>query len=173
VVDWTTIVEQYGPTVWRTVNRLVPSIADSEDCFQKAFISAWKFSQTQRIRNWQALLRRMATARALERCRELIRHRGRLTALPDAGLIDKRLRDPADNILAMELEERLRFALAEIDHREAEVFCLTCLEGFTYREVGAQLGLSVNHVGVLLNRARSTLQEKLGHPLSPVLERSK
>ena len=162
MMDWTSIVQEYGPTVWRTVNRLIPSVADSEDCFQKAFFSAWEFSQTQTVRNWPALLRRMATARALERRREIARHRGRLVALPDEGVIDKRSGDPADYAIAMELEESLRRALAEIGPHEAEVFCLTCLEGLTYREVGSQLGLSVNHVGVILNRARSQLRDRLG-----------
>jgi DNA-directed RNA polymerase specialized sigma24 family protein len=41
------------------------------------------------------------------------------------------------------------------------VFCLVCIEELSYREVAEQLGLTVNHVGVLLNRARAKLSEKL------------
>jgi len=47
------------------------------------------------------------------------------------------------------------------DARQAQVFCLACLEGLSYREIAAALGLRINHVGVLLNRARSRLREQL------------
>lgn len=162
MTDWTEIVERYGSVVWRTVNRLIPNVADSEDCFQKAFVSAWEFSRNHAVRDWPALLRHMATARGLERGRELARQRSRLTEWPEEGVIDSRSPDPADEANASDLQELLRRALAEINAREAEVFCLICLEELAYRDVAEQLALTVNHVGVLLSRARSQLREKLG-----------
>jgi RNA polymerase sigma-70 factor (ECF subfamily) len=42
------------------------------------------------------------------------------------------------------------------------VFVLACLEGASYQEIAEQLGLTVNHVGVLLNRARASLRDRLG-----------
>jgi RNA polymerase sigma-70 factor (ECF subfamily) len=161
MTDWDQIVERYGPVVWRSVNRLVPNVADSEDCFQKAFISAWEFSQRNTVRNWPSLLRHMATARALERGRELARQRSRLMPWPDEGVIDTRSPDPAKQAGTTDLEELLRLALVEIKANEAEVFCLVCIEELSYREVAEQLGLTDNHVGVLLNRARAKLSEKL------------
>lgn len=161
-MEWDQIVEQYSTIVWRTVTRLVPESADAADCFQRTFISAWELSQKQPIRHWPALLRRLATARSLERRRELARNRERLCEFPEAGVIDQQSSDPARDAEATELEERLRIALADIAPREAEVFCLACLEGMTYRDIALQLNLSVNHVGVLLNRARSQLRSRLG-----------
>ena len=161
-MDWEQIVEQHSAIVWRTVTRLVPEQADAADCFQRTFISAWELSQKQSIRHWPALLRRLATARALERRRELARIRGRLCEFPEEGVIDRRASDPACDAEATELEERLRIALTEIAPREAEVFCLACLEEMSYREIAVQMDLSVNHVGVLLNRARSQLRSRLG-----------
>ena len=60
-----------------------------------------------------------------------------------------------------ELADHLRQALNELDDRQAQVFCLACLEGWSYEEIAGQLDLNVNHVGVLLNRARTILREKL------------
>ena len=60
-----------------------------------------------------------------------------------------------------ELAEHLRAALADLDDRQAEVFCLACLEGCSYRQIASQLGLTISHVGVLLNRAKSGLRERL------------
>lgn len=158
---WDQIVEQYGPIVWRTVTRLVPEMDEATDCFQRTFISAWELSQKQVIRHWPALLRQLATARALERRRELARNRVRHCEFPSEGLIDRRASDPACNAETTELEARLRIALSEIAPREAEVFCLACLEGMTYRDIGLHMGVSVNHVGVLLHRARSQLRTRL------------
>ncbi len=160
-MEWEHIVEQNSSIVWRTVNRLVPETTDAADCFQRTFISAWKLSLKQPVLNWPALLRQLATARALERCREVARNRARHCEFPEEGLIDKRSSDPASDAETTELEECLRIALAEIAPREAEVFCLACLEGMAYREIGSQMSLSVNHVGVLLNRARSQLRSRL------------
>lgn len=160
-MEWDQIVEQYSPIVWRTVTRLVPEPADAADCLQRTFISAWELSQKQPIRHWPALLQQLATARALERRRELARNRVRHCEIPSGGVIDRRASDPAGDAEATELEARLRIALGEIASREAEVFCLACLEGMAYRDIGLQMDLSVNHVGVLLNRARSQLRSRL------------
>lgn len=160
-MEWDQIVEEYSAIVWRTVTRLVPEQADAADCFQRTFISAWELSQKQAIRHWPGLLRQLATSRALERRRELARNRVRHCEFPTEGVIDRRATDPVCDAEATELDEHLRVALAEIAHRDAEVFCLACLEGMAYRDIGLHLGLSVNHIGVLLNRAKSQLRLKL------------
>lgn len=165
MTDWGETLNRFGPMVWRTVNRLVRDVADSEDCFQEAFASAWKYSQRHEVRDWPALLRWMATARALERVREQVRRRTRFESWPAAGVIDPRASDPAQVAQNGELEELLRRALAEIKPQEAAVFCLVCLEGLSYGDVAGQLDLTVNHVGVVLNRARSRLRTILGHTL--------
>jgi RNA polymerase sigma factor (sigma-70 family) len=160
-LDWQQIVEQHGPTVWRTIDRLLPDAADAADCFQRTFLSAWEFSQEHQVQCWPALLTRFATARALERCRELARQRQRLCAISITDVIDPQSGDPLVAAEATELEECLRIALSEIDPLEAEVFCLARLENLSYRDVGSQLGVTPNHVGVLLNRARSQLRARL------------
>ena len=66
MVDWSQIVEQHGPLVWKTVYRLLRHDADAADCFQRTFLSALELSRTQAIHNWPGLLRRLGTARALE-----------------------------------------------------------------------------------------------------------
>ena len=60
-----------------------------------------------------------------------------------------------------ELAEALRAALSELPGKQADAFCLHCLDGYSYREVGAALGLSVDAVGVLLHRARGRLRDLL------------
>jgi RNA polymerase sigma-70 factor (ECF subfamily) len=147
--------------VWNTAYRLVGNEADAADCFQKTFISALELSRREPIANWRPLLGRLATIRALDRLRERHRDAPRWGPLPDHGTPDSRARDPLRAAQGRELAEHLRTALAEIDERQAHVFCLACLDELSYDEIASQLGLTVNHVGVLLNRARTTLRERL------------
>jgi DNA-directed RNA polymerase specialized sigma24 family protein len=46
------------------------------------------------------------------------------------------------------------------------VFCLHCLEGWSYQDVAGQLGVTVNAVGVLLHRARQRLRAWLADSLN-------
>jgi RNA polymerase sigma-70 factor (ECF subfamily) len=161
MTDWSQIVGQHGPIVWKTVYRLLDHEADAADCFQNAFVSALELSRKEAVRNWPGLLRRLATARALERLRQRYRESGRLSTLADRSTVDTKAVEPGRAAQASELAEDLRAALAELDTRQAEVFCLACLEGLSYRQIAGQLGVTVNHVGVLLSRGRSSLRERL------------
>jgi len=69
--------------------------------------------------------------------------------------------DPRQEAEANELAERLRVALAQLPHDQADVFCLSCLDKLSYREIAERLNLTTNAVGVLLHRARQRLRELL------------
>ena len=159
MTDWSKIVRQHGPLVWATAHRLLSNDADANDCFQDAFVSAWELSRQEPIRDWPAALKRLTTARALDRLRRRYRHADRSEALPDAPLADDDAPDPSQAAMDAEIVVQLRIALSKIDSQQAEVFCLTVFEGMVYREVADQLGLTVSHVGVLLHRAKKSLQD--------------
>jgi RNA polymerase sigma-70 factor (ECF subfamily) len=161
MTDWSQIVQQHGPMVWRTARRLLNNEADASDCFQWAFLSALEVERKEAIRNWPALLKRLAISRALDYLRRRRRESNRLTALPEGSVIDRKGVGPVQAAEASELAEDLRRALADLDGPQAQVFCLACLEGFSYEQIAEELGVTVNHVGVLLHRARSSLQERL------------
>jgi RNA polymerase sigma-70 factor (ECF subfamily) len=172
MTDWSQVLKQYGGAVWTTGYRLLNNAADADDCFQRTFVSALELSRSEAIRNWPALLKRLTTARALECLRRRQREAGRIVALPVDLCIDGKSVDPVQAAEAGELAEHLRGALAELDGRQAEVFCLACLEGFSYQEIAKELGVTVNHVGVLLNRAKSGLRDRLqAHRPAPTAER--
>ena len=161
MTDWPQIVQQYGAIVWKTAHRLLSNEADAEDCFQNAFVSALELSSTKTVRNWPGLLKRLATARALERLRQRYRQSSRQAKLSESLVIDEKATGPDRAAESKELAEHLRRALSGLDPRQAQVFCLACLEELSYREIAEQLNVTVNHVGVLLSRARSSLQKRL------------
>jgi RNA polymerase sigma-70 factor, ECF subfamily len=161
VTDWKTIVEQYGGLVWATACRLVGDCADASDCFQETFLEAVKISRREPVRDWSALLRHLATARALDLLRVRCRQRDRTEALADPDALVSREADPGQEAEASELANRLRAALAKLPPDQAAVFCLSCLDELSYREIGERLGMTTNAVGVLLHRARGRLRELL------------
>lgn len=159
--DWPAVVREYGPVVWRTAYRLLGNEPDAADCFQNTFLAAVELTAAESVRDWPAVLKRIATTRALDQLRRRHRTTARLVPLPDQPPADPAAPDPADLLSGGELADALRIALTEIDPQQAEVFCLVCLEGLSNTEAAAQLGITANHAGVLLHRARSALRERL------------
>jgi RNA polymerase sigma-70 factor (ECF subfamily) len=169
MTDWPNIVGECGPAVWKTLRRLLGHVADADDCFQNVFLSALELSRTQTVRHWPALLHQLAIRRALERLRQRYRESHRVQPLGDLSPVDRKIVQPDGAAQAGELAEWLRQALSQLDVRQAEVFCLACLEDLSYAEIAERLELSVNHVGVLLNRARAALRKMAqDNSLSPL-----
>ena len=166
MADWDRIVDQYGRDVWTTAYRLLGNHADAADCVQETFVAAIKASRRERVISWRALLRRLATFRALDQ----LRRRGRSidsTAVIRLGHVADNSNGPQQLAEARELAERLRRAIALLPPREAAVLCLRVLEDLQYDEIGQQLGLTRNAVGVLLSKARKRLRKLLNRPCTP------
>ncbi len=160
MTDWDDLLEEYGSMVWRTACRLLGRTQDAEDCVQETFVSAVQLARRERIKHWEATLRHLATARALDLLRKQGRalQSGQLAAEPLAGPNA----DPVGLAEANELAERLRSAMAELAPRQAEVFALRFLEDMSYRQIAKVLGIRTNAVSVLLHDARQRLRALLG-----------
>ncbi len=159
--DWDAIVGQHGRLVWRTAYRILGNHADAGDCFQETFLSALSAARRQRVENWGGFLQRLATARALDRLRQRLRHPARGGHLTDEAAVPCPAPGPPSQAEAQELSEQIRGALADLPPKQAEALCLHYLEQWSYQEVGRHLGIATNAVGSLLHRARAGLREAL------------
>jgi len=161
MTDWEAIVAEHGPVVWRTAYRLLSNEADASDCMQEAFVAAVHVSRREAVRSWPALLKRLATRRALDRLRARMRRSARrggpveLADLADGGGGPQRRNE------LRELSERVGRALSRLPARQAEVFCLRHLSEMSHEEIAEQLDLGRSNVRMLLHRARSRLRELL------------
>jgi len=126
------------------------------------------------------MLCRLATARAMDHLRSRYRPGGRRHAVEiaadagDDGLVDDRLgkiaaraASPVEAAMATELSDRLRQALAQLPEKQAEIFGLHVFDGWSRREIAAQLTTTDNAVGVALHRARQRLRELLSEFQDP------
>jgi RNA polymerase sigma-70 factor (ECF subfamily) len=165
MIDWEGILRRDGPAVWPCACRLLGRADEAEECFQETFVAALEAFARGPVRDERALLLRLATARAMDRLRARYRRRSREESADWAGFADPGPRPP-DAAEAAELSARLRAALATLPARQADAFCLHCLEGWSYQAIAEQMRISVDAVGVLLHRARAGLRKRLGaiHP---------
>lgn len=158
MTDWNSIVRQHGRVAWLTAYRLLGNYADAWDCYQNTFLEALKVARREAVRDWPPLLRRLATARALDMLR--VRYRDNSRSEPARDVLGAATADPGpgQEAEAAELAQRLRAALAQLPPQQAEVFCLRWLDEMSYRQIAERLQLDTNTVGVLLHRARKHLQ---------------
>ncbi len=164
VTDWRAIVDCHGRMVWETAYRLLGNHADAADCFQDTFLSALAVSRREPVRSWPRLLHRLATARALDRLRQRLRRARRSGEVADWAAVAAGNPTPVQAAQASELRAKLRRALAQLPRKQADVFCLRCLQQMSYQDIADELGMKTNAVGVLLHRARSRLRELLDSP---------
>jgi RNA polymerase sigma-70 factor, ECF subfamily len=158
VIDWQAIVAEHGPSVWRTVLRLVSHREDALDCYQETFLQASNYAARQTVSNWAAFLRRTASARALDCLRKRYRVAGRVVPLAAAARVASHPA-AASVIEIQESLEQLRRALAELPPQQSEVFCLREIELMSTAEVAALLNVTPDDVATWLHRAKRKLRE--------------
>ena len=169
MTNWDAVVASDGPAVWRTLWRLLADRADVEECFQETFLAALRLSEREEVQSWPAALCSIATARAMDRLRRRYRAAGRLPiethgpALARDHLAEAPSSEasPEQRAVAAELSDRLREALTQLPERQAEIFYLHALCGWSYREVGERMRMTDSAVGVAIHRARLRLRELL------------
>jgi RNA polymerase sigma-70 factor (ECF subfamily) len=137
---------------------LLGNEADAADCFQETFMCVLEVSHRQPVRNFSALLTRVATSRAINRLRQRVRESRRNSNQIDRTTVSAANPGPLQQVQVRELAARLQEALAQLPCREAEAFCLRHLNDMSYRRIAKELGIKTNAAGVLLHRARTKLR---------------
>ncbi len=158
MIDWQVIIEKHGPAVWQTAYRLLGNRTDAADCFQETFVCALEISRRQRIRNFSALLTRLATTRAIDQLRRRFRQ-SHCSPSDTWAAVPSTNPGPAQMAQQQELAARLRESLTQLPPQEAQAFCLRYLNDMSYRQIANELGIKANAAGVLLHRARAKLRE--------------
>ena len=163
--SWPDIVRTHGPAVWRTIYRLLADEDDAAECYQEVFLEALKLSGTQKVDNWGGMLTTLAARRGVDRLRQRLARRQLHSTTNDVDAVSHRDRPPSDRAGEGELAQRLRNALCDLPPNQAEAFWLSTIEELSYAEIASRLSVTVDHVGVLLHRARARLRETLGQQL--------
>ncbi|MDQ5835033.1 MAG: sigma-70 family RNA polymerase sigma factor, partial [Actinomycetota bacterium] len=147
-----TIVSRYRAALLRYAERFL-SRERAEDAVQQSFVSAYEAM----LRDDSALNLRPWLYR--------IAHNASLNALRDRGLRHSELDENIDGVerpdQALERTQGLRDVLTAVQalpERQRDAIVLRELEGRSYDEIAAELGVSNGSVRQLLNRARNSLR---------------
>ena len=155
------LVRRHKDAVYGMAARFVGRGPDAEDVAQEVFLKAFRslagFKGDAQFTTW---LYRVAW----NRCADWLRRNrkpGRRTAqLEEAdGLADEKA-DPAEAAIGVDDRLRMRRALDSLDDLYRPVVELACIQGLSYAEVGAALGLPVKTVETRLYRARRLLRQR-------------
>lgn len=142
----------YFPKIYAFVARRVGQREETEDIVSEVFLRATAalpgFREGTKFGGW---LFRVATNLVIDRSRRRLRTRqteaGEAEALPDRG--------PAPDEIAQTLLDRavLERILAGLPARDREILHLKYFAELDNEEIAAAMGITPNHVGVLLFRA--------------------
>ena len=150
------IVAVHGDRVWSIVFRIVGNEHDAKDCYQQTFLDALAMDSSG-IRNWEAMLCRIATRRAMDAFRK--RYRSNEVNLSNEAIFGDAA--PDQRMEFEELRNDVRRVLLSLPDQQAHAFWLRHVEGFTPEETAQQLSVTVGHVRVLTHRAIKTLRIEL------------
>jgi RNA polymerase sigma factor (sigma-70 family) len=113
------------------------------------------------VKNFPALLARLATSRAIDMLRARFRLESNKAINDYNSSALNNNPDPAKYAQKQELATQLQKALIKLPVPEAQVFCLRYLNDMSYRRIAKELDIKTNAVGVLLYRAKDKLKKSL------------
>lgn len=153
---WNDVVKSLGPPLLRAATRIVGNTTDAEDIVQTTFLEAYRLNQTEPVRNWHGLLRKILTHRAYD----LLRKKRSVQFSTNETDVASEENSPLDRMAAAELVERLQVAISRLPKQQARVFWLRHFDMCTNDEIAETLGISPQSVAVALSKARKTLAAK-------------
>jgi RNA polymerase sigma-70 factor (ECF subfamily) len=162
------LIERHQRGVINFIHRSIGDAWEAEDLAQRVFLqvfrSAHRYEPTAKFTTWLYTI-------AHNFIRNEYRRRGRRGAESFEALTeteegaqqfpDTRAADPAREVAARELQEKIRAAVAQLPEAQRTAVILCRYEGLAYDEIAGVLGCSVAAVKSLLHRARETLKEQL------------
>ena len=167
---WDEVVRTHSARVYRLAYRLTGNQHDAEDLTQEVFVRVFRSLSSYTPGTFEGWLHRITTNLFLD----LVRRRARIRfdALPaDAERLPSGDRGPAQVYDDAQFDHDVQAALDALppDFRAAVVLC--DLEGLSYEEIAATLGIKIGTVRSRIHRGRCQLRAALAHR-APVPDRS-
>jgi RNA polymerase sigma-70 factor (ECF subfamily) len=162
--SWDELVRQHADRVYRLAYRLSGNQHDAEDLTQETFIRVFRSVKNYQPGTFEGWLHRITTNLFLDMVRR--RARIRMEALPeDYDRVPADEPNPEQIYHDARLGPDLQAALDSLppEFRAAVVLC--DIEGLSYEEIGATLGVKLGTVRSRIHRGRQALRDYLAaHP---------
>lgn len=155
-----TLVLRHGPVLHRYARRMLRDEGAVHEVVQDTFVSAWRqlssFRGDSAVRTW---LFAICSRKVIDSTR--VKHAQPVDDKLLQPLADPRAVDPFEFASNAEFVEALEAALAELPLRQRASWVLREIEGHTFPEIGAALGVSPDAVRGQHRRARAMLSQRL------------
>ena len=167
--SWEQVVRDHSARVYRLAYRLSGNPQDAEDLTQETFVRVFRSLADFSPGTFEGWLHRITTNLFLDMVRR--RQRIRFDALPeDTERLPGTAPSPEQVYSDTHLDPQVQAALDALspEFRVAVVLC--DIEGLTYEEIAATLGIKLGTVRSRIHRGRVQLREALAHlaPRRPV-----
>ena len=163
VPTWDEVVALHSARVYRLAYRLTGNKHDAEDLTQEVFVRVFRSLSAYTPGNFEGWLHRITTNLFLDGARR--KQRIRFDALSDDA--SERLRskepEPAESYDMRTWDHDVQAALDALspEFRAAVVLC--DVEGLSYEEIAATLGIKLGTVRSRIHRGRAQLRDALAH----------
>jgi RNA polymerase sigma factor (sigma-70 family) len=158
--SWDDVVREHADRVYRLAYRLTGNQHDAEDLTQETFVRVFRSLASYKPGTFEGWLHRITTNLFLDMVRR--RARIRMEALPeDTDRLPGLGPEPEQVFSDTHLDPMLQDALDELppEFRAAVVLC--DVEGLSYEEIGATLGVKLGTVRSRIHRGRAALRSSL------------
>lgn len=152
-------LKEHRGIVVKVTRSFAPAAADAADLQQEMLLQLWtslpSYGGQAKPSTW---IYRICLNTALTWRRGTVRREKRIEPEADVALLSATAVSPAEHAGDREILEKLYAAIHALPMFDRALMLLA-LDGLTYREIAEITGLTENHVGVMLTRARQRLGE--------------
>jgi len=161
--SWDEVVREHSARVYRLAYRLTGNVPDAEDLTQEVFVRVFRSLSTYTPGTFEGWLHRITTNLFLDMARRKQRIRFEGLGEEAAGRLSGDEPTPAQAFDARHLDGDVQQAIAALapEYRAAVVLC--DIEGLSYEEVAATLGVKLGTVRSRIHRGRAQLRVALEH----------
>ncbi len=132
---------------------------DAKDVVQDVMIRSWEeIDEEKEIRNVEAWCMTLVKNRSLDRLKR--KGRNYLQVVDQRNLLSADA-DPLQRTMELENKQKIQGIIARLPEKQREVIELRDMEQYSYLEIAEILEIELNHVKVLLHRARMQVRKEL------------
>ncbi len=161
--SWDDVVREHSARVYRLAYRLTGNSHDAEDLTQEVFVRVFRSLSSYTPGTFEGWLHRITTNLLLDMARRKQRIRFEGLGEDTAARLGDGARSPADAFDDRHLDSDIQAALKALapEYRAAVILC--DIEGLSYEEIAAALGIKLGTVRSRIHRGRAQLRTALEH----------
>jgi RNA polymerase sigma-70 factor (ECF subfamily) len=161
--SWEQVVTEHRSRVYRLALRLTGNRHDAEDLTQDVFVRVFRSLSSYRPGSFEGWLHRITTNLFLDQVRRRTRQRTEPLPVGDQGWASDAALDPALVLTEARLSEDVRAALRSLPEQFRVAVVLCDVDGLSYQEIAAVLGVKLGTVRSRIHRGRALLRAQLAH----------